>query len=82
MLAGVFTTVIVAPGERIKCLLQAGQTHYCHKYTCVHRHHSHGNKRLRNKKYTLTLKKQKKQQQTKEQNFKQHFISSLDVHSL
>lgn len=27
-LAGVFTTVIVAPGERIKCLLQVG-------YMCV-----------------------------------------------
>ena len=25
MLAGVFTTVIMAPGERIKCLLQVGQ---------------------------------------------------------
>lgn len=24
MLAGVFTTVIMAPGERIKCLLQVG----------------------------------------------------------
>ncbi|XP_055045428.2 mitochondrial carnitine/acylcarnitine carrier protein [Misgurnus anguillicaudatus] len=39
MLAGVFTTVIVAPGERIKCLLQiqssAGQIKYAGPVDCV-----------------------------------------------
>ncbi|TRY98585.1 hypothetical protein DNTS_005277, partial [Danionella cerebrum] len=43
MLAGVFTTVIVAPGERIKCLLQAGQTPYC----CLHGQHLCSGKTLR-----------------------------------
>uniref|UniRef100_A0A6M2E4E4 Putative solute carrier family 25 carnitine/acylcarnitine translocase member 20 n=1 Tax=Amblyomma tuberculatum TaxID=48802 RepID=A0A6M2E4E4_9ACAR len=29
MLSGVFTTAIMAPGERIKCLLQVQQAHFC-----------------------------------------------------
>ncbi len=35
MLSGVFTTVIMAPGERIKCLLQVGieiwEIQFCNK---------------------------------------------------
>ena len=36
MLAGVFTTVIMTPGERIKCLLQVyfGHIMYCSQVFC------------------------------------------------
>ncbi|TNN23433.1 Mitochondrial carnitine/acylcarnitine carrier protein [Liparis tanakae] len=34
-LAGVFTTVIVAPGERIKCLLQVSSSLWTQRVTCL-----------------------------------------------